>query len=87
MLVKIALASKSTVRILLSLKDYFSCNAATHTEKSNVLYLKIMDCKEDSKDNILFMLYEIHHQFIEKRGLQFLLVNGDAKLYELLQAP
>ena len=86
MLLKTAFANKRPDSIFISLQDYFSCIRASHTEKSNVFYLKIMDAKADSKDSIMSMLYDIYYLFIEKRGLQFLLVEGDAKLYELLQA-
>ena len=41
-----------------------------------------MDAKADSKDSIMSMLYDIYYLFREKRPL----VEGDAKLYDLLQA-
>ena len=58
MLLKTAFANKRPDTIFISLQDYFSCIRASHTEKSNVFYLKIMDAKADSKDSIMSMLYD-----------------------------
>ena len=49
---------------LLNIQDYFSCMRATHTEKSNVYYLNVMDAIADNKDTLISMLHDLHKQFI-----------------------
>ena len=45
-----------------------------------------MDAKSDSKDTLMSMLQNLHQQFISRQGRQHLVVEGDAKIYELLQS-
>lgn len=86
MLQKVAVSSKHPNKNFVNMQDYFLCTRATHTEKSNVFYHNIMDAKSDSKDTLVSMLHDLHQNFVQKRGLPYLLVEGDAKLYELLQS-
>ena len=50
---KVALGGSESVRILLSIQDYLSLTRTSHTERSNVLYLNVMDAKSDSKDTLM----------------------------------
>ena len=70
----------------LSMQQYFAITRANHTEKSNVLFLEVMDAIADTKDTMIAMLQNLHQKFIEGQGLEHLLVTGDAKLYNILQA-
>lgn len=45
-----------------------------------------MDAKSDSKDTLMPMLQDLHREFIIKQEHQHLVVEGDAKIYELLQS-
>ena len=73
-------------QIFLSIQDYFTVTRATHTEKSEVAYLKVMDAVADSKDTIMLMLHDLHQKYIVEQNRQWLLVEGDNKVYEILQA-
>ena len=79
-------AAKQPGRNLIGIQDYFSCSRATHTEQSNYFYLNIMDCKADSKDTLMSMLHDLYDEFIATGSSKYLVVEGDAKLYELLQS-
>ena len=85
---KVAVASKLQNKCLICLQDYFSCTRATHIEKSN---FNIMDSKADSKDTLMAMLLDIYDEFVVKKSTndtdtKYLVVEGNAKLYELLQS-
>ena len=46
-----------------------------------------MDCKADSKDTLMSMLHDLYDEFIHTAtGNKYLVVEGDAKIYELLQS-
>ena len=61
---KLKIATKYSDKPLLNIQDY-SCIRATHTEKSKVYYLNIMDAVADNKDTLMSMLFDLHMQFIE----------------------
>jgi len=86
MLQKVAIGSMNPQETFINIQDYLSLARANHTEKSNVLYLDVMDAKSDSKDTLMSMLQNLHQQFISRQGRQHLVVEGDAKIYELLQS-
>ena len=71
---------------LLNIQDYLSCTRATHTEKSKVYYLNIIDAVADNKDTLMSMLLDLHMQFIESKNCEYLVAEGDAKLHEILQS-
>ena len=76
---KVALNNKRPQKTLLNIQDYFSVTRANHTEKSNVLHLKVMDAIADSKDTMMAMLHDLHKQYIEEQGQQWLVVEGMLK--------
>ena len=86
MMQKLALDTTESSKTFLNLQDYLSLTRANHTERSNVLYLDVMDAKSDSKDTLMSMLQDLHQEFVIKQGHQHLVVEGDAKIYELLQS-
>ena len=45
-----------------------------------------MDAVADSKDTIMQMLHDLHRKYIVDGNRQWLLVEGDNKVYEILQA-
>ena len=51
---------------------------------SNVYYLNIMDAVVDNKDTLMSMLFDLRVQFIESKMCDYLVIEGDAKLYEIL---
>ena len=54
--------------------------------KSNYYYLDILDAIADNKDTLMSLLYDLYEQFIQKKGCQYLVVTGDAKVYEKFQS-
>ncbi len=86
MILKAILSETRPSSSLLSLQRFFSMTRSTHTEKSDILYLEVMDAVADSKDTMITMLHTLHHKFIEGQSRQFLVVEGDAKLYDILQS-
>lgn len=83
MLQKVAFGNTNPQETYINIQDYLSLARANHTEKSNVLYLDVMDAKSDSKDTLMSMLQNLHQQFVSRQGHQHLVVEGDAKIYEL----
>ena len=45
-----------------------------------------MDAIADSKDTMTARLHNLYQKFIEGHDLQYLLVEGDAKLFDVLQS-
>ena len=78
---------KSTVELpFLGMQDFFSLVRVTHTQKSNVVYLEVIDAVADSKDTVMTLLHDLQQQFIEGLGHKWLVVEGDGKLYEILKS-
>ena len=59
---------------------------ATNTEKSQVAYLEVMDAVSDRKDTQLELLQDLFTKFIKGQHREYLVVEGDQKLYEVLQS-
>ena len=79
-----AVAHSHQSKSLINMQDYFVHLRPTHSETSRVHYLDIMDAKSDNKDTLMSVLYELH-SFIGYLSL-IALVEGDAKIYELIQS-
>ena len=56
------------------------------SEKSNVVYLQVLDAKSESKDTLMQILFDLHRRFIEGQGKEYLVLTADAKLYEVIQS-
>ena len=50
MLQKLAIADSSSEHPFVNIQDYFNMTKATHTEKSQVAYLEVLDAIYNSKD-------------------------------------
>ena len=86
MLHRVALNNSGFKHPFLGLQDYYSLIRPTHTEKSNVMYLEVLDAVADCKDTMLTLLHSLQTRFIEGKGLQWLILEGDAKIYEILKS-
>ena len=51
-----------------------------------MVYLEVMDAVADSKDTIMEMLHKLCERFIQKQNRKWLVVEGDAKVYEILKS-
>ena len=58
----------------------------THTQKSNVHYLRVIDAVAVNKDTLMSLLHDLYQQYIVEQRLDHLVVEGDAKLYEISQS-
>lgn len=72
--------------VFLNIKEYFKAHRTTTTERSTVTYLRVPDAVSDSKDTMMEVLQDLHRKFIINQRKQHLLVEGDAKLYDILQS-
>jgi hypothetical protein len=70
----------------LGLQDYYALMRPTHTEQSHVIYLEVLDAVADRKDTMMGLLYSLRSTFIEQRKMQWLVLEGDAKPYEILKS-
>lgn len=71
--------------MFLGIQDYFSTTRPSHTEKSNIYYSKVIDAIANNKDTIMALLHELHEEHIIKQHREWLLVEGDAKIFDVLQ--
>ena len=78
-----AIADSSSEHPFISIQDYFNMTRATHTEKSQVAYLEALS---DSKDTLLELVHDLFANFIKDQTREYLVVEGDQKLYEVLQS-
>ena len=80
-----ALQNKEPTKVLLNMQDYLRVTTATYTEKSNVSYLRVMDAVAD-KGTMIQLLSDLQEQFISNGIHEYIILEGDAKLYEVLQS-
>ena len=86
MLGKVSLASTQPDSVLINLQDYLSILRPSHTEKSNVHYLCVLDAVADNKDTLTEILHDLHCKYVKTNIHQHLVIEGDAKLYAVLQS-
>lgn len=72
--------------VILNIQDYMRVVRPTNPEKSNVVYLQVLDAKLESKDILMQVLHNFHQRFIVGQGKECLVLVADAKLYEVLQS-
>ena len=65
------------------LQDYLATIRPSHTHPSEIKYHSVLDAVGDSKDTVISDLYE---QYVVQHNLTHLILEGDAKLYEVLQS-
>ena len=86
MLQKLAIADSCPEQPFINLQDYFSVTRTTHTSTSQVAYLEIMNAVFDSKNTMLELLHELFDKFISGQSREYLVIEGDQKLFEILQS-
>ena len=86
MLQKSAVASSNSEHPFVNIQDYFYLTRATHTERSRVAYLEVMDAVSDSKDTLLELVHDLYSKLIKDQNREYLVIEGDQKLYEVLQS-
>ena len=68
------------------MQDHFTLTKIIHNEKSNVAYLEVMDAVPDCRDTIMQLVHSLREKFIVGQGMRWLVVAGDAKLYEVIKS-
>ena len=68
------------------MQDYPRVTTATRTEKSNVTYLQVMDAVADNKNTLIQLLSGLQEQFISNRIHKYIILEGNAKLYKVVQS-
>ena len=68
------------------MQDHFTLTKITHNEKSNVAYIEVMDAVADCRDTIMQLVHSFREKFIVGQGMRWLVVAGDAKLYEVIKS-
>lgn len=88
MLQKTAIANtdSSTEGPFINIQDYFNLTRITHTERSQVAYLEVMDAISDKKDTLIELLHDLYVKLIKDQTREYLVIEGDQKLYEVLQS-
>ena len=82
---RVVFTNSSSQYPFLHLQDYCSLIRSTHTEVSKVIYLEMLDAVADCKDTMMVVLHNLRTRFIEERKMRWLVLEGDAKLYEVLK--
>ena len=54
--------------VVLNMQDYMKLVSPVIPDKSNVVYLQVLDAKSDSKDTLMQILHELYQQFIIGQG-------------------
>ena len=85
MLHKLSLQEEEN-KTLVSLQDFLSLVHPNRTQKSEVQYLRVMDAVADTKDTMMSMINDLHKRYIDGTNCCYLVIEGDAKLYEILQS-
>ena len=78
--------SSNSTEHLIGIQDYMRLANPYQAERSNIVYLNVLDAKADTKDTIVQVLQNVHRKFIEGKKKEWLLIEGDAKVYELVQS-
>ena len=86
MLSKLTIANNNFEYPFIDVQSYFNITKATHTEKSKVAYFEVIDAVADSKDTQLQLLQNLFAKFIKDQTTEYLLIEGDQKLYDVLQS-
>ena len=70
----------------LGLQDYYALLDPTLTERSNVIYLEVIDAVADRKDTMMGLLRSLRHFHRTEENAMVGVREGDAKLYEILKS-
>ena len=86
-LLKNALTNSSLVEQLIGIQAFLSVSEKTSSpEIASVAYVAVLDEVADEKDTILHVINNLYVEYVCKHGKQFLVLEGDAKTYNTIQA-
>ena len=78
--------TKNPTSSFIGMQQFFSVIRTNQTEKSNVQYLEVMDAVADTKDTMIALLHNLHTKYILQQHQEFLILEGDAKLFDIIQS-
>ena len=70
----------------ISIQDFLSTCRNASVQRSKVAYLRVMDAVADNKNTVLQLTHDLYQQFIADQKMKWLVIEGDAKVYEVLKA-
>ena len=70
----------------MSMQDFLSITLPSVACKSNIEYARVMDAVADTGDTMMAMLQDLHKSYVIGQRKKHLVVEGDAKLYEILKS-
>lgn len=79
------LLEPSSAHTFCDMQEFFVLTKPKEDEKSNIVYFDVLDAITDNKETVLLVLHKLRKDFIEGQGKQWLVVAGDAKLYNVLK--
>ena len=86
-LLKNALTQSGLEKNLIGIQAFFSVSQKTPSpEIASVAYVEVLDEVADEKDTILHVINNLYVEHVRKHGKQFVVLEGDAKTYDTIQA-
>ena len=82
---KHSLRSCTPEKPLVGLQDYFALTRPTDHEESCIVYFDVLDAVADKKETVLLVLDKLKKQIIDVHQKKWLVVAGDAKLFDTLK--
>ena len=52
----------------MSVQEYMAVISPVTAQKSNVVYMEVLDAKSESKDTLMTIIFDLHERVIERQG-------------------
>ena len=86
-LLKNALTNSSIEEQLIGIQTFLSVSEKSNSpEVASVAYVAVLDEVADEKDTVLHIINSLYVEHVHKHSKQFLVLEGDAKTYDTIQA-
>ena len=56
---------------ILSIQDNMTVVCPVTVQKSNIVYMQVLDAKSENKDTLMTIMFDLHQRFIEQQGKRF----------------
>ena len=80
------LAEGKTNKAYISMQEYLDLIRPSHAAQSTVAYLEVMASNAENKDTMLDMINKLHEEYIVQQKKEWLVITGDAKVYDILHS-
>ena len=72
---------------LIGIQEFLSVSHKTPSpELASVVYIEVLNEVADEKDTVLHVINNLYVEYVCKHGKQYLVLEGDAKTYDVIQA-